>query len=123
MKKEHHFTSPRNLFEKLLRDSDKYTQEPNGDNFFNFIATAYHLQEWIKKSPIASHETTKRLLKKVSHNSTIQYCCEIIEGSKGYVFEIGDNNSTTLFVEDEQYNPSEIIDEVLNLYKEYFEIK
>ena len=44
---EHDFTHPRNLYEKLERDSSLLDIDTNGDNFFNFIATACHLPKWI----------------------------------------------------------------------------
>lgn len=124
MKEEHNFTTPRNLFEKLLRDSDKFDNEPNGDNFFNFVATAYHLKNWIKKSPIASHETTKRLLKKISHNPVMKKCCDFIDGDVTYIFEKDDSSGEiSLKINDEVFNPFEVKNEVLDLYREYFEIK
>jgi hypothetical protein len=124
MKSEHNFTTPRNLFEKLLRDSDKFDKEPNGDNFFNFITTAYHLKEWIKKSPISSHEATKRMLHKVSRHPLMKKCCGIVEGDSTFVFEVEDgNNSSVLKVGEEIFNPSDAKNEILNLFKDYFEMK
>jgi hypothetical protein len=35
---------------KLHRDFDHLNREPNSDNFMNFILTANHLLDWIKKN-------------------------------------------------------------------------
>ena len=123
MKSEHNFTSPRNLFEKLIRDSNKFEEEPNGDNLFNLLATVYHLTEWIKKSPISSHEATKRMLKKVSHNPMMKNCCKIIEGDTGFVFELDEQNKAVLKFGEEIFDPFEMKDEIISIFKEYFEIK
>ncbi len=124
MKSEHNFTTPRNLFEKLLRDSDRFDKEPNGDNFFDFIATAYHLKEWIKKSPISSHETTKRMLRKVSRHPLMKKCCNLVDGDSTFVFEVEDEkNSAVLKSNEETFNPFEVKNEILDLFKDYFEVK
>ena len=124
MKREHNFTTPRNLFEKLLRDSERFDVEPNGDNFFNFTVTAYHLTEWIKKAPISSHETTKRMLHKIFHHPLMKKCCGIIEGDSTFVFEIDDEkHSAVLKLKEETFNPFKVKNEILDLFKDYFQVK
>ena len=62
----HEFLTPRNIFEKLIRDYEQLDIRVSGDNFFNFISTAYHLQHWIKNSPVHETEQGKRLAKKAA---------------------------------------------------------
>ena len=37
------------LHKKLLREADRLEAEVTSDHFFNFVVTALHLQEWIRK--------------------------------------------------------------------------
>ncbi len=63
MAQSYNFQTPRNLYEKLCRDSEKLDVVIDGDYMFNFISTAHHLQDWIKNSPLISSTTIKRFLK------------------------------------------------------------
>ncbi len=123
MKAEHSFLTPRNLYEKLLRESERLKNEPNGDNFFNFIATAYHLIEWIKKSPISSNETAKRILRKISKNPFMKECCQVVEGSSHFVFRVGKDNSIKIVLGNVEWDPQKAKEEILQLFENYFKIK
>ena len=122
MKEVHDFTTPRNLYEKLIRDSERLEKELSGDNLFNFMATAHRLQMWIKKSPMAQHETIKRLLRKASRNPSIKECCSILDGKKSFklVFE---GDSAKLFVDETEYNPLDLKDEIVSIFNNYFNVK
>ncbi len=123
MKAEHNFLTPRNLYEKLLREAERLNNEPNGDNFFNFIATAYHLEEWIKKSPISSNETAKRILRKISRNPFMKQCCKVVEGQSHFIFRVRKDGSIKIVIDEVEWEPKKIKDEILQLFETYFKIK
>lgn len=124
MKEVHDFSTPRNLYEKILRDSDRLDSEISGDNLFNFMATAYRLQAWIKKSPMAQHETIKRLLRKASRNPFMQNCAAVLEGKKHFALEVDDDNPhPILAIEDERFNPIEFKNELKAIFDSYFHQK
>lgn len=39
--------TPRQLFEKAKRDSEKFRREPTDENLFNWLCTLNHLRDWI----------------------------------------------------------------------------
>ena len=120
----HDFTTPRNLFEKLRRDSERIDKEINGDNFFNFMATAYRLQSWIKKSPMGQHETIKRLLRKASRDPFVKNCCAILEGKKQFIIQFDKKLSNPeLVIGDERYDPIGFKDKILLIFESYFSTK
>ncbi len=124
MTKTHNFNSPRNLYEKLLRDADKLEKDLNGDNFYNFISTAYHLKNWINHSPIGSHESVKRLLKRISKDPTLNLCSKIIDAEDFFIFEIdSENNKASVLIEDKKFDPIQVKKSILDLYENYFMVK
>ncbi len=124
MKEVHDFSTPRNLYEKLLRDSERLDSEVSGDNLFNFMATAYRLQAWIKKSPMAQHETIKRLLRKASRNPLMQNCNAILEGKKHFSLERDDDYPhPVLIIEEEKFNPTDFKNELKEIFDSYFHQK
>jgi hypothetical protein len=124
MKEEHNFSTPRNLYEKLLRESERFDNEPSGDNFFNFIVTAVHLKEWVKKAPISTHEGAKRMLDKISKNELMKQCAECVSGSSSYVFSVDKANGTVeLLINGEPKDPYLVKNEILDMFRNYFEIK
>ena len=147
MKITHEFSTPRNIFEKLIRDYEQLDMRMNGDNVFNFLSTAFHLQEWIKNAPIHSTQQGKRLVAKAAHKDCIKLCRDIITAKKTYKVVINDpraqsapdysrrprvydidhykvgSKEYTLIVGDQEYDPYKIKEEVMDLYKTYFKIK
>lgn len=124
MREEHNFRSPRNLFEKLLRESDNLEKVTSGDNFFNFIATACALKEWMKKSPEMSTEVLKRFLKRVSQHKSLNICRDILSGKAEFKLVIGDSvNEERLIIGDLNYDPIEVKNEILELFALHFRIK
>lgn len=147
MKITHEFSTPRNIFEKLIRDYEVLDIRVNGDNVFNFLSTAYHLQEWIKNAPIHSTQQGKRLVSKASGKDCIKLCKEVITAKKTYSVIINDPHAQNeqdytklpniydaehyksgtkeykLIVGDKEYNPFKLKEEIMDIYKTYFQIK
>ncbi len=124
MKEVHDFTTPRNLYEKLIRDSERLDTEVNGDNLFNFLATAHQLKAWIKNSPMARHETIKRMLRKASGDENMKNCTAILEGKKHFVIGFGENYSNpVLIIAEQKYDPLEFKNNILGIFEVYFSSK
>ncbi len=147
MKITHEFSTPRNIFEKLIRDYEQLDIRVNGDNVFNFVSTAFHLQEWVKRAPIHSTQRGKRLITKASGENCIKLCKDIITAKKTYKVVIDDPRAQAepdytkkprvndiefykkgtkeykLIVGDEEYDPFELKEEVMSIYKSYFQKK
>ena len=118
------FSSPRNLYEKLLRDTEQMDKEVNGDNFFNFMCTAHHLITWIKKSPLSSSEEVKRLMKKLTKSAEYKLCCDLLDFKKTFLIEIDEKDDQAhLKTEDGFYSPINMRDKILEMFAGYFQIK
>ena len=147
MKITHEFSTPRNIFEKLIRDYEQLDIRVNGDNVFNFVSTAHHMQEWIKKAPMHATQQGKRLVAKATSKSCIKLCKEMVTAKKTYKVVINDprahsepdytkkprindvehykkgTKEYTLIVGDKEYDPFELKEEVMDIYKTYFKKK
>lgn len=149
MKATHDFQTPRNIFEKLIRDYEHLDLLVSGDAMFNFVSTAYHFQEWIKNSPLQSSEPVKRLLRKTSRHKYIKICKEIITAKKNYQIIVEDpglpeghemdftkipvkhdkksysegSKQFVFKVGDEEFDPFQFKEEIMKLYSTYFQIK
>lgn len=120
----HNFHTPRNVYEKLTRDAQKLDMEISGDNMFNFISTACHLQEWIKNSPTKESETIHRFNKSLADNEKLKICKEILGASKQFEIVIDDKDKSVMLVVDGQKIDAIVFkNSVLNLYTPYFQIK
>lgn len=119
----HDLSTPRNLFEKLLRDSEKLNEQVNGDNVFNFISTAYHLQQWIQNSPLISSEVVKRILRRIAHDSNIKHCKKIATAKEHYKLKLEDNSTAKIIIGEEEINETNFRQEILSLYENYFKVK
>jgi hypothetical protein len=145
----HNFETPRNIFEKLIRDYEQLDMVVNGDNMFNFVSTAFHMQEWIKSSPIYETEAVKRLVRKASHDKYLKICNDIICAKTYYKVEIDDpdlpegeepnfnvlpekfdldsykdgSKKFRFIVGDDELDPFEFKEEIKELYSTYFKIK
>lgn len=93
----HDFGTPRNLFEKLRRDNEKLDIEINGDNVFNFVSTAFHLQHWVKNSPLISSEIVKRILKRIGRDGYIKHCQNIVSAKEHFKVEVDEDGITKMF--------------------------
>jgi hypothetical protein len=145
----HNFETPRNIFEKLIRNDEQLDMFMNGDNMFNFISTAYHLMEWIKRSPMQTTEQVKRLVRKAAQNRYIKICKLIVTAKVHYKIIIDDPklvdgyepdyttrptksdnlcyyDGSKIFkfvVDGVEYDPFEFKQEIVNLYSTFFKVK
>lgn len=116
------FHSPRNLYEKLQRDSEKLEVVMDGDYLFNFISTAFHLQDWIKKSPLKSSTTIKRFLKRLGEDNNLKVCNDIVVANSH--FEVMPSESgCQLKVGDNCYDACGFKNEIMELYEVFFKLK
>ncbi len=79
------FNTPRDLLEKLKRESARLEQKANGDNLFNFVTTAWHLgADWLRKGPAKLSPTMEvdRLI--LVKNPLLQICRDINNASKHF---------------------------------------
>lgn len=55
-------TNSRDLFQKLMRDADRLKKEGSSNTYalFDFVVTAHHLKEWIKKDKTMPRQTRLR---------------------------------------------------------------
>ena len=143
MQTAHEFLTPRNIFEKLIRDYEQLDMRVSGDNMFN------HLQEWIKSAPIHGTEQGKRLVREANRQDCIKLCRDIITAKKNYKIIIHDStlaegeepdftgvpakhdvesykDGTKEFkfvVGETEFDPFQFKNNVLDIYKTYFHIK
>ena len=122
---EHDFSHPRNLYEKLERDAEKLDNEVNGDNLFNFMATACHLQNWIKKEDgLRSDSAVKRLLVMLHDDNYIRLCSDILEAKKHFKIYVDIiNGEMVADIEGERVNILDLKAEIMNIYHTYFHVK
>ena len=76
--------TPRDLYEKLQREAARLTANVNGDNLFNFMVTAWHLQEWIGKGSPRTHPDFAADLTRLRTNPHVQICKDIDDSSKHF---------------------------------------
>lgn len=89
----------RDLFAKLKREADRFDRDPNGDNLFNTMVTAWSLADWILKdiTPTPSMVPDLLLLTgKVRHDGRrdpskmdpmMQICQDVADASKHGVLD------------------------------------
>ncbi len=124
MKKDHEYSTPRDLYEKLVRDDAKLQKKLCGDTVFNFISTAYHLQQWVRNSPLINTEVMKRIIKRVEDSACFKNCGDMLEAKKHFRILISEDGSKgVLLFEDEEINIIDFKNEILDLYGTYFKIK
>jgi len=122
MAQTYNFQVPRNLYEKLCRDSEKLDVVIDGDYIFNFISTAYHLKDWIKKSPLKSSTTIKRFLKRLNDDKNLKICKEVVSAQSH--FEIKPSKEgCQLKVDDVCIDARDFKNEVMELYEVFFKSK
>lgn len=122
MAQTYNFQTPRDLFEKLTRDSEKLDLLIDGDNLFNFISTANHLQDWIKKSPLKTSTTIKRFLKKLNNEENLKICNKILNGDSH--FEIHpQKKGCQLKLEGNCFDVADFKNEIIETYELYFKLK
>ncbi|MBN1299615.1 MAG: hypothetical protein JW995_00205 [Melioribacteraceae bacterium] len=123
MSQLHDFSSPRNLYEKLLRDAQRLSSDITGDNIFNFVSTAFHLQHWIKNSPLVGSEVMKRILRRISSSEYIKHCQNIARAKEHFKIQIKSDVTADLIIGDEKVDLHHFKEEILELYSNYFKVK
>lgn len=116
----HDFETPRNLYEKLKRDDHKLNLVIDGDNVFDFVSTAFHLQHWIKNSPMSSSETIKRMLRKLSQHPYIKHCKNICQAKEKFKIEIAHDKTAKMYVGADTIDVDEFKTEIMTVYESYF---
>ena len=116
------FQTPRNLYEKLLRDSEKLDVVLDGDYLFNFISTAHHLQDWIKKSPLSASTTMKRFLKRLGNDNNLKLCNDIVSANSNFVVDPS-TSGCQLKVGDICLDAKDFKNEIMELYEIFFKLK
>lgn len=119
----HEFECPRNLYEKLVRDDQRLSDDYSGDNLFSFAATVVHLQPWIQNSPLSSKETVRRLLRKVSRHPYVKICKNITSAKSFFSLELCDVGGALLHVGDEQIDVDSFRTDLLHLFDSFFKQK
>ncbi|MCF8260946.1 MAG: hypothetical protein K9J12_09240 [Melioribacteraceae bacterium] len=147
MKYLHEFKTPRNLYEKLIREYEQLDMVISGDNFFNFASTVTSTLEFIKKSDPSTG--MKRFLSRASRDEKVKLCKDILSSKKTFRVEIIDetahegatfkhnripedydihhkNTDTrkfSLIFDGNTYDPFEFKEEILSLFDLYFKVK
>lgn len=116
----HKFESPRNLYEKLVRDNKRLEKEVNGDNLFSFVATTVSLQPWIKQSPLSSSETMSRIMRKISRHPYIKLCKDITQSKSFFKVEVSADNNADMKIGNTTYNVHDFRSQIQELYDEFF---
>ena len=122
MAQTYNFQTPRDLFDKLCRDSEKLEVVADGDHLFNFISTAHHLQDWIKKSPLKSSTTMKRFLKRLGNDDNLKICSQIVSADEHFTINPSKEGCQikvgTLCVDAHDFKR-----EIMVLYEVFFKVK
>ncbi len=143
----HEFTTPRNLYEKLVRDYEHLDMVVSGDTFFNFVSTACYLHEWLKNAP--QSEVLTRFVSRVSRDSNFKLCKDILAFKVTFTVIIeapeipedtdfehirtpesydlaayqNDTKKFLIIVGAEQIDVFKFKEEVINLFNLYFKVK
>ena len=119
----HEFKSPRNLYEKLVRDNQRLEKVVNGDNLFTFISTAVSLQPWIKNSPLGASETMNRILRKIVRDPFYKTCKDISLSKSPFKLDVSDDNSATIHVGKDKIDVYDFRNQIINLFDNFFKQK
>ena len=122
MTQSYNFQTPRDLYEKLCRDSEKLDIVIDGDHLFNFIATAHHLKDWIKNSPLKDSTTIKRLFKRLNHDDNLTICADIVTADSHFEISPTDEGCE-LKVGENCVDANDFKDEIMELYESFFKLK
>lgn len=88
------FESAQDMLDKLRREHQRLQAEVTSDNFFNFVATAYHLLEWVERDPKVP-ATAKTNLSSVRSASCIAACRDLTNASKHFSLKSNYQNQVT----------------------------
>jgi hypothetical protein len=76
--------TPRDMLEKLRREHARLRVQVTSDDLFNFVVTAYHIRDWVRRHPSAS-EAAKEEAWSLYSNTYIGVCRDLTNASKHYV--------------------------------------
>jgi hypothetical protein len=82
------FKSAQDMLNKLRREHQRLLTEVSGDNFLNFVVTAYHLAEWVEKDPKVP-AAAKNDIPTVRKASSIATCRDLTNASKHFNLKAG----------------------------------
>lgn len=88
------FQSAKDMLEKLRREHQRLQTEVTGDNFFNFVATGYHLAEWVERDP-SIPGPAKSDLASVRAGTCIATCRDLTNASKHFRLNSNYQNQVT----------------------------
>ncbi len=118
------FNTPRNLFEKLLRDANQLEKTFNGDNVLNFISTAYQLELCIKKSELSKGEVVKRFLKRIIKDQNFKFCKEVATCKRPFSTMVDTlKKERKILSGDNVFDGIDFKNEIIELYSLYFRVK
>lgn len=122
MTQPYNFQTPRDLYEKLCRDSEKLDVVIDADHLFNFISTAHHLQDWIKQSPLKASTIMKRFLKRLNSDENLKICGNVVTAQSH--FKINPSAAgCQLKVGDLCFDARDFKNEIMEMYEVFFKTK
>ena len=89
------FSNPRDLFEKLKRDAQKLDTSTSADSLFNFVITAWHLQEWVENGPAQSDTRLRTAIRDLRDADELQICRSLANSSKHFKLRPGSDAGVT----------------------------
>ena len=122
MTQSYNFQTPLDLYEKLCRDAEKLEIVIDGDHLFNFISTAHHLKDWIKKSPLKDSTTIKRLFKRLNNDENLNTCAEIVAANSHFAIH-PTSEGCEIKVGENCVDANDFKDEIMELYALFFKLK
>lgn len=122
MVQTYNFQTPRDLYEKLCRDSEKLDLVIDGDHLFNFICTAHHLKDWIKHSPLKTSTVIKRLFKVLNADANLKYCSEIVSANSHFTIQ-PQKKGCQIKIGEICIDATDFKNEIMELYEHFFKIK
>lgn len=122
MGQTYNFQTPRDLYEKLCRDAEKLDLVIDGDHLFNFIATAHHLKDWMKHSPLKGSTVIKRLLKTLKNDENLKICSDIVAANTHFKIQ-PQKKGCQLQVGETCIDTTDFKNEIMELYEEFFKVK
>jgi hypothetical protein len=145
MSLDYGFRTPRDLYEKLKRDAAKLDDQVNADNLFNFVVTAWHMQDWIKNGPAKSSPAIEADRNRLRVNEYVQICRDMANASKHFTLTydptvssitregaftvgrssvggpdmVGGLDRYIIHVDSDRHGVGEVVREVLQLYEAF----
>ena len=81
------------MLAKLHHEHERLEREVSSYNLFNFVVTAYHLIEWVKRDPAVP--ATKRDLDSIRKDTYIAVCRDLANANKHFKLNQGYKGQVT----------------------------